>query len=146
MIIVVGEGQFKNVMKEMVEGVNGELSKIKNLTDLTQKVATLKKEKENLEDDIRIQKANIAEREREITHKVGLERKRQEFEIEQARRETKLQIQQANLDADKKRFAEQMEFHEKRFTEEVKYLKEMITDMMQRLPSMEVISKLNRTI
>ena len=76
------------------------------------------------------------------THKVGLERKRQEFEIKQAKREATVNIREENLSADRDRFENQMKFQEERFTKEVKYLKDMMNKMMERLPSAEIYAKI----
>ena len=103
--------------------------------ELATSVLNLKKQINDLE----IEKSKLNERhereERELRHMIGLEKKRQEFEIEQSKRETKLTVQQENLAADKKRFEDQMKFHETRFTEEVSYLKEMIGNVLERLPN-----------
>jgi len=73
-----------------------------------------------------------------LTESVGLERKRQEFEIEQAKRETTVAVREENLKADKDRFAEQLKFHEDRFATEVGYLKDMMGQLMERLPTAEI--------
>ena len=103
--------------------------------ELATSVLNLKKQINDLE----IEKSKLKEvherEERELRHMIGLEKKRQEFEIEQSKRETKLTVQQENLAADKKRFEDQMKFHETRFTEEVSYLKEMIGNVLERLPN-----------
>lgn len=103
--------------------------------ELATSVLNLKKQINDLE----IEKSKLKEQhereERELRHMIGLEKKRQEFEIEQSKRETKLTVQQENLAADKKRFEDQMKFHETRFTEEVSYLKEMIGNVLERLPN-----------
>ena len=106
--------------------------------ELATSVLNLKKQINDLE----IEKSKLKEQhereERELRHMIGLEKKRQEFEIEQSKRETKLTIQQENLAADKKRFEDQMKFHETRFTEEVGYLKEMISNVLERLPNVNM--------
>lgn len=74
-------------------------------------------------------------RDSEVEHMLGLERKRQEFEMQSARREAVLTVREENLKADRDRFDAQMEFHDRRFTEEVGYLKEMIGTLAERLPT-----------
>ena len=74
-------------------------------------------------------------RERDVEHMLGLERKRQEFELAAAKREAILGVREENLKADRARFEEQMSFHERRFTEEVTYLKDMIGTLAERLPT-----------
>ena len=75
---------------------------------------------------------------RELTHMIGLEKKRQEFEVAQAKREAVVTVQEANLAADKKRFEAQMDFQTKRFETEVGYLKEMMADILKRLPNVNM--------
>ena len=88
--------------------------------------------------DLEVQESKIKEKhdreERELKHMIGLEKKRQEFEIDQSKRETTVKVREENLAADKDRFTQQMTFHEKRFTEEVKYLKDIMSDILKRLP------------
>ena len=73
---------------------------------------------------------------------VGLERKRQEFEINQARRETPVAVREENLDADRKRFETQMAFTTERFASEVGYLKELMGEVLDRLPTVRVDRRL----
>lgn len=99
-----------------------------NVIDLKQQLATLEIEKGKI-------KEQHEREERELRHMIGLEKKRQEFEIQQAKSETGLKIREENLAADRKRFEEQMKFHEDRFTKEVDYLKELMADILERLPN-----------
>lgn len=57
---------------------------------------------------------------REVEHKVGLERKRQEFEIQQAKRETEVKVREENLAADKERFKAEMNFQREHLQSEIK--------------------------
>jgi hypothetical protein len=77
-------------------------------------------------------------REREVEHKVGLERKRQEFEIEQAKRETTVKVREENLAADKERFKAEMEFQRKHLEGEIDSLRTLVGQMLKRLPSAEI--------
>jgi hypothetical protein len=92
--------------------------------------------------DLEIQKSQKQEehdkQERELRHMIGLEKKRQEFEIQQAKSETSLKVREENLAADKERFANEMKFQNDRFTTEVKYLKDMIGEILGRLPTVTV--------
>ena len=101
------------------------------LTKLREELETLRIEKGRKEEE-------FTRKEREVEHKVGLERKRQEFEIQQAKREATVTLREENLAADRKRFEDQMEFHNKRFTEEVTYLKDMVAKVLERLPTAEI--------
>lgn len=92
--------------------------------------------------DLKIDKGRITEehakRERELTHMIGLEKKRQEVELDQARRDIALKVREENLAADKSRFTEEMKFQRERFEKEVGYLKDMMADILDRLPNVNV--------
>ena len=82
---------------------------------------------------------------REVTHKVGLERRRQQFEAEQARQgievarqEATLAVREANLASEKQVFADQMKFQEDRFKTEVGYLRDLMKQILDRLPTVTV--------
>lgn len=102
------------------------------LKALQQEVAKLEIERDKKQEE-------FARREREVEHKVGLERKRQEFEITQAKRETEVKVREQNLQADKDRFKAEMEFQRGHLQDEIKSLRELVGQMLQRLPSAEII-------
>ena len=95
--------------------------------------------------ELEIQEGKIkeghAKEDRELRHMIGLEKERQKFEIQQAKRETTVVVREENLSADKKRFEDQMKFQEKRFTEEVGYLKGLMESVLERLPNIDVSVK-----
>lgn len=85
-----------------------------------------------------------AREQRELTHMIGLEKRRQEVDLKQAKQEAVLTVREENLAADRKRFDEQMAFREKRFEQEVGYLKEMLGEILKRLPTVTVDKKVGR--
>lgn len=105
---------------------------------LEDEITGLKKQKVELE----IKRDKITEdherEKREVKHMVGLERKRQEFEIDQAKRETTVTVREENLAADRARFEEQMKFTTERFQAEVGYLKDLMGEVLDRLPTVTV--------
>jgi hypothetical protein len=125
------ERAIRKVAEDVLGRASNQLEGIGTLLELKQEIETLK-----------IEKARILEgqerTQREVEHKVGLERKRQAFELESGKREATLAVREENLTADRKRFAEQMKFHEDRFTAEVGYLKDLLGQIMERLPSTEI--------
>lgn len=125
----------ERVVKSALGDAESALAKVREITTLRSDIETLKIEKGRKEEE-------AARREREIEHKVGLERKRQEFEIEQSKREATVSIREENLKADRERFEEQLKFHEDRFSKEVGYLKEILADIVKRLPSAEFTADL----
>lgn len=134
------EREVERITANVLGTTAEQLQKIRNVTDLTGRVDSLQGELATL----RIAKSKIEEdfarREREIEHKVGLERKRQEVELVAGKREAVVSVREENLKADQTRFAETMKFQNDRFTTEVGYLKDMIEQMMNRLPSAEILA------
>jgi hypothetical protein len=146
-LIIIGKARFEKAIaelhKEAIEKVEGELKGIRSISDLTSKVKTLRGEVETLSIEKGRKEEEFARKEREIEHKVGLERKRQEQEIALSKRESTVSVREENLKADRDRFEGQMKFQEERFTKEVGYLKEMLGDIVQRLPSAEFTADLS---
>lgn len=143
MLVIAGdqrklEGAIKAIVAEFGEQVLRDLQGIKSVADLSARVKTLREQVETLEMEKARKDEEHARKVREVEHKVGLERKRQEFEVEAAKRDATLTVREENLASDRKRFEDQMSFHEKRFTQEVGYLKDLMTEVMKRLPEVTV--------
>jgi len=144
MLIWIGSGRLQAVIADAVKSAQEQsekdaresLSKIGKIADLQKEITKLE-----IERDKKVEE--YARREREIEHKVGLERKRQEFEIEQAKRETSTTVREENLKADKERFKSEMDFQRKRLEEEVTALRTLVGQMMERLPSAEIYADLS---
>lgn len=147
-IIVIGKRKLESVMESVyadaLKRVEGELQGIKSVSDLSNRVKELRGQVETLEIEKGRREEEGARREREVEHKIGLERKRQAFELESGKRDAVLKVREENLAADRKRFEEQMKFHDERFTAEVGYLKEMLTEIVKRLPSAEFTADLSQ--
>ena len=122
-----------------------QITELKGERDALKRVKSLQEQISRLE----IDKAKIVEdndrKIRETTHMVGLERKRQEFEAEQARKgieharkEAILEVQAENLETERAAFVKEMKFREERFTQEVGYLKDLMTQILDRLPTVTV--------
>lgn len=126
-------GPRAKVLKALEEIVNQAVAPAQQAS---REFGTLLKLREEIE-TLKIGKARLEEENaramREVEHKVGLERKRQEFEVDAAKREVTLKVREENLQADQRRFKDQMEFHEKRFSEEVGYLKGMLGQVLTKL-------------
>lgn len=108
---------------------------------LTAEVVTLKRQIADLEIQKSKKEEYAARQERELRHMIGLEKKRQEVEIEAAKRETQIAIRESNLAADKKRFEEQLKFNNERFEKMEGYLKDMMGQVLERLPTVTVDMK-----
>ena len=135
-VSVVESDEFRKVIEDALVAALGRSSKdVKETLRVGESIDALKKKVADLEIQQSKKEEEFARREREVEHMVGLERKRQEFELASGKREATLSVREENLAADRKRFEEQMAFHEKRFTEEVSYLKQIIGDIAERLPT-----------
>jgi len=144
------EDRLREIIREAVEAVAKDeesllrkrLKGFRDMESLQQRVLELKGNVEDLEISKARKEEKFEKRERELEHKIGLEKKRQEFEVDQAKRETTVSIQEENLAADRERFEGQMKFHEDRFKEEVGYLKKMVGQVLERLPSAEIYANI----
>lgn len=129
-------------LKEEIAELKGERKARQKELGLTDDVIRLKTEIE----DLRISKGRLTEEHererRELTHMVGLEKKRQEQELAAGKREAVLSVREENLAADRERFEEQMEFTRERFEKEVGYLKDLMVQVLERLPTVNV----NKTV
>jgi hypothetical protein len=121
-----------------VKGLRRERDAATTSLDLADEVVELKTELE----DLRISKGRLTEdnerKVREVEHKVGLERKRQEFEIEQARREADVTVREEALKEQEKRFQEHLKFNSERFDSQVTYLQKIVRQVLDRLPTVNV--------
>jgi hypothetical protein len=132
-------------LKTEIIGLKQEREAQTSALEANRTVETLKRQITDLE----ITKAKIVEdnarEKREVTHMVGLERKRQEFEAEQARKsietareEAILEVREENLKAERVAFEKSMDFQQKRFEKEVGYLKDLMGQILERLPTVNV--------
>lgn len=141
-MFVIGGGkladQIVNLLERVQSEANNKLDKIKDYLDLTKEVDKLR-ESLNV---MTIEKSQINEkyekREREIEHKLGLERLRQETELKLGLREQTVKIREENLTADRDRFTKEMAFVTQRFEQETGYLKDMIKPLLEALPKMTI--------
>lgn len=129
-------------LKEMVKSAVEEGIKEKSGDSL--EALDLKKEIVRLEVERDKKKEEWDRREREIEHKVGLERKRQEFEIEQSKREAAVAVKEANLEADKQRFKDEMDFQRKHLEGEIGALRDMVGQLLKALPTAEIIATVGK--
>ena len=139
MWLAIGNSTLNKAIEEAITRVNKEAATLVN--DLG-KAAELRKEITRLEIERDKKQEEWSRREREVEHLVGLERKRQEFEISQAKRETEVKVREENLAADKERFKAEMNFQRERLSGEVESLRELVGEMLKRLPSAEIYARI----
>jgi len=133
--IVELRGDIKGLKAER-EAAREELALADTVVELKRKVEDLK-----ISED-RINEKHARER-REVEHSVGLQRKRQEFELESAKRDTELTVREENLHAEQDRFDRDMNFQREELSKQVMYLKELIEKTFERLPSASMTLKGN---
>ena len=136
----------REILTSALRDTESTLAKIRASFSLEAKIATLKEELET----VRIEKGRkdeeFARKEREIEHKVGLERKRQEFEITQAKREATVEIKEKNLENERALFEKQMEYYEAQSEKRLQSLEGIIKPLLKALPTAEIIARLDKDI
>lgn len=129
--------EHRRALRERLEGFQSVEALQAKILSLRENIETLKIEKARKQEE-------YDRREREVEHKVGLERKRQEFESEATKREVRLEVREENLDADRKRFEEQMKFERERLEKQVDALNSLVEKLLVRLPSAEIFAEQRR--
>lgn len=142
----------KHRLNEQIENLSKRLGELMGRTDALQEINTLQERIKRLKSevsDLHITKdqreEEFARREREIQHKVGLERKRQEVELTQAKKETELEIREGNLERETQAIKEQMKFIEERMKKENDQIMDVMTKILDRLPHVEVDRKIRES-
>lgn len=126
---------------DRIEGLSEQLAEKRGEQEglnLLDRIKGLREEISDLEISRDGKQEEVDRREREITHKVGLEKKRSEFEQGAAKREAVLEVREEALSAGQERFNKEMEFQRSRFEEEVGYLKGLMGEILERLPTVTV--------
>ena|SRR3989304_3838602 len=133
---------FRNPIRELVKVAvekiytdtenkyNERLKLIDSLENLRDEVEKLLIEKSRREEEYN-------RREREITHKLGLERIRQEQDNENYKKEIELNIREGNLSASEKQFKSQMEFQRKQLEEQIKGLQALVEKVFEKIPDVK---------
>jgi hypothetical protein len=143
--MIWGSKRTENAIRDCVSKAVGDALEIaKDNLARTGKIADLQREIVKLEIDRDKKVEEFSRKEREIEHKIGLERKRQEFEIEQSKRETTVKVREENLAADKERFKSEMDFQRKHLEGEIASLRELVGEMLKRLPNAEIMMEVKR--
>jgi len=140
---VVWRNPFEKIIRTQIElSIEQAVGQVKSKFDGLAEIDRLKKEITALEITRDKKVEEFDRREREIEHKVGLERKRQEFEIAQAKRETTVAVKEENLAADKQRFKDEMDFQREHLQKQVDSLNTLVGQLLKRLPTAEIVAKI----
>jgi homoaconitase/3-isopropylmalate dehydratase large subunit len=94
-------------------------SKFRTIESLEQEISKLKIDRSVIE---------------EVTHKLGLERMRQEQDAKNNKKEMELSMREGNISAEEKRFKDQMEFERNQLEEQIKSLNVLVEKVFEKLP------------
>lgn len=129
---------MERIVKEAVEKVYTDSENKYN--ERLRLIDTQEKLKEEIE-SLRIEKGRREEefnkREREVTHKLGLERMRQEQENVTHKKEVELNIREGNLSAHEKQFKDQMEFQRKQLEDQIRGLQALVEKVFEKIPDVK---------
>lgn len=129
-------------LNERIEQLTQQISELRaernaeaELTALTQERDKLKRQITDLEvEKSKIDERNARER-REVEHKVGLLKQKQEHDTEHAKRMAILEVKEENLKHEKKVFDDQMKFREDQFDKQFATLKGLTEKIFEHLPN-----------
>lgn len=116
-------------------GIEGKLDAAAETHAVSQEYATAKKQLTDLQITLDRVKEDHAREKREIEHLVGLEKKRQAFEIDSAKRDAILSVREENLAAERERFEESVKF----IKETTAQQRDMTEKILARLPDVNVM-------
>lgn len=112
--------------------------KFRTIESLEAEISRLKIEKSVREEE-------FARREREVTHKLGLERMRQEQDSVNTKKEIELGIREKNLSNEEKRFRDQMEFQRTHLENQIASLNSLVEKVFEQMPKVtHEIKTINR--
>lgn len=124
----------ENIFGAKASQIARDLDRIKSIADLDAEITALKDEVEGLNRQRARKQEEFDRKDREIEHKIGLEKNRQEFEVDQAKREATVEVQEQSLAAKETASEERMKFQHDRFIKEVEYQRGLVEKMLGRLP------------
>lgn len=101
--------------------------KFRTIEALEQEISKLKIEKS-------VEEEKFARREREVTHKLGLERMRQEQDAVNSKKEMELNIREKNISAEEERFKKQMEFEREQLQNQINNLSILVQKVFDKIP------------
>ena len=128
-----------------VASLKGEKNAITEQRTLEDKVHSLKKTVVDLEITRDKKQEEFDRRERDLTHMIGLEKKRQEVELKQASTDAKLAVREENLKAERETFEKQMKFRTDQFDTQIKYLQNLMEQVLGRVPTVTVDRNITET-
>lgn len=105
---------------------------------MADQIISLKKQVIDLEINRDKKQEGFDRRERELTHMIGLEKKRQEFEIKQSVENARLAVREENLKAERDQFSKEINFKESQLMTQIDYLQDLMKAILERLPTVTI--------
>ena len=140
----VASKQMEELVRSTIDqAISNALNDKTNSITLNAEIDRLTKEKTKLQIEYDREKERWDRTEREIEHKLGLEKRRQEQEIQLATRETTVKVREENLSGERELFKKEMEFQRSRLEGEVQSLRDLTGKLLKALPSAEIIANIN---
>lgn len=127
------------IIERLGESASSGFNRIKEAVDLAEVVETLRNELAALRIDKSRIEETFAREKREIEHKLGLERMRQNQELELAVREMQVKVREENLKAERDMFSKQTDAIQKRFEDQLKDQNSLIKNLLTALPNMHIV-------
>lgn len=121
-----------------VSSLRAEKKEVSEQRSLQDQIISLKKQVTELEITRDKKQEDFDRRERELTHMIGLEKKRQEFEIKQSVENARLAVREENLKAEREQFSKEIKFKEDQLTTQIEYLQKLMKSVLDRLPTVTV--------
>jgi hypothetical protein len=118
---------IEHIYSDTENKFNKQLRLIDEIETLKQKLETLRIEKARKDEEYNM-------REREVTHKLGLERIRQEQDAVNYKKEIELEIREGNLITSEKQFKDQMEFQRKQLQDQIIGLQSLVEKVFEKIP------------
>lgn len=126
---------LQDVMDASIARIVKQVRSVEDLFSTLGEYAADKKRLTDLQIELDRVKEQHARENREIEHKVGLQRQRQKQEIELAKREAEVTVREQNLQAEKARFDRDVSF----IKEQTREQRETMLEILRRLPDVNVM-------
>src|SRR5687768_10452665 len=107
-----------------VSSLRAEKKRVPEQRDPQAEITSLKTQVSDLEITRDKKQEDFDRRERELTHMIGLEKKRQEFEINKSVEDARLAVREENLKAEREQFSKEIKFKEDQLSGQIEYLQE----------------------
>lgn len=132
-------------LTEQIAKLTAEVKTLSRQRQGLQNIEAIEAERDKLRrqiNDLSIDKEKLEEgfdrERREIEHKIGLQKKKAEFDRDAGKREAIIAVREENLKSQQEEFDARMKFREKQFDSQVEYLQSIMEQILNRVPTITV--------